>query len=79
MPDIKTPSWYVYSVWTTFAVVVCSLTLAVVIHSINARYPYKLSTRWVRWCLPVVTLLYIPILVSTIGCVPTCIRLTSYL
>lgn len=54
MPDIKTPSWYVYSVWTTFAVVICSLILAVVIHSINTRYPYKLSTRWVRWCLPVV-------------------------
>ncbi|KAG1041158.1 hypothetical protein G6F43_012158 [Rhizopus delemar] len=67
MPDIKTPSWYVYSVWTTFAVVVCSLTLAIVIHSINARYPYKLSTRWVRWCLPVVTLLYIPILTTFVG------------
>jgi hypothetical protein len=53
MPDMRTPTWYTYSLWTAFAVTLFSLTLGVIIHCINLKYPYKLSTRWVRWCIPV--------------------------
>jgi hypothetical protein len=53
MPDMRTPTWYTYSLWTSFAAIVCSLILGSVIHAINWKYPYKISTRWVRWCIPV--------------------------
>lgn len=53
MPDMRTPTWYTYSLWTTFATTMLSLVLGVIIHCINLKYPYKLSTRWVRWCIPV--------------------------
>ncbi|RCI06275.1 hypothetical protein CU098_005446 [Rhizopus stolonifer] len=67
MPDMRTPSWYTYSLWTTFVVTLCGLCLGCVIHCVNLRYPYKISTRWVRWCIPVVTLLYIPILTTFVS------------
>ncbi|KAI7888734.1 uncharacterized protein EV154DRAFT_447334 [Mucor mucedo] len=67
MPDMRTPSWYTYSLWTTFATIMLSLVLALIIHCINWKYPYKLSTRWVRWCIPVATLLYIPILTTFVS------------
>ncbi|KAG1630582.1 hypothetical protein G6F45_005405 [Rhizopus arrhizus] len=53
MPDMRTPAWYTYSLWTAFAVTLCSMLLGILIHSINLKYPYKLSTRWVRWFIPV--------------------------
>lgn len=53
MPDMRTPTWYTYSLWTTFATTMLSLVLALIIHFINWKYPYKLATRWVRWCIPV--------------------------
>lgn len=53
MPDMRTPTWYTYSLWTAFATTLFSLLIGVIIHCINLKYPYKLSTRWVRWCIPV--------------------------
>lgn len=53
MPDMRTPAWYTYSLWTAFSVTLCSMLLGILIHSINLKYPYKLSTRWVRWFIPV--------------------------
>lgn len=53
MPDMRTPVWYTYSLWTIFTTTMLSLVLGVIIHCINLKYPYKLSTRWVRWCIPV--------------------------
>lgn len=53
MPDMRTPTWYTYSLWTTFVTMCFSLLLGLVIHGINYKYPYKASTRWVRWCIPV--------------------------
>jgi uncharacterized membrane protein len=53
MPDMRTPTWYTYSLWTAFATTLFSLVIGVIIHCINLKYPYKLSTRWVRWCIPV--------------------------
>jgi hypothetical protein len=53
MPDMRTPTWYTYSLWTVFATTCCSLVLGLVIHVINYKHPYKVSTRWVRWCIPV--------------------------
>ncbi|KAG1369531.1 hypothetical protein G6F61_012253 [Rhizopus arrhizus] len=67
MPDMRTPAWYTYSLWTAFAVTLCSMLLGILIHSINLKYPYKLSTRWVRWFIPVATLLYIPILTTFVS------------
>ncbi|KAI8356210.1 hypothetical protein BD560DRAFT_406851 [Blakeslea trispora] len=67
MPDMRTPTWYRYSLWTTFATVMCSLVLGLSIHAINFKFPYKISTRWVRWCIPVATLLYIPILTTFVS------------
>ncbi|KAI9267820.1 hypothetical protein BY458DRAFT_437016 [Sporodiniella umbellata] len=67
MPDMRTPSWYTYSLWTSFTVTLCSCFLGCTIHAINSKYPYKISTRWVRWCIPVVTLLYIPILTTFVS------------
>ncbi|KAI8063670.1 uncharacterized protein B0P05DRAFT_457572, partial [Gilbertella persicaria] len=67
MPDMRTPTWYTYSLWTTFATIMFSLVLGVTVHAINYRYPYKISTRWVRWCIPVATLLYIPILTNFVS------------
>ncbi|KAL9541521.1 hypothetical protein MBANPS3_009077 [Mucor bainieri] len=67
MPDMRTPTWYTYSLWTAFAVTCVSLILGLVIHGVNYKYPYKLPTRWVRWCIPVATLLYIPILTTFVS------------
>ncbi|KAI9269959.1 hypothetical protein BY458DRAFT_510382 [Sporodiniella umbellata] len=67
MPDMRTPTWYMYSLWTAFAVTLCSVILGSIIHLINWRYPYKISTRWVRWFIPVATLLYIPFLTTFIS------------
>ncbi|GAA5800259.1 hypothetical protein HPULCUR_005685 [Helicostylum pulchrum] len=67
MPDMRTPVWYTYSLWTTFTTTMLSLVLGVIMHCINLKYPYKLSTRWVRWCIPVATLLYIPILTTFVS------------
>lgn len=59
MPDMRTPVWYTYSLWTTFTVTMFSLVLGLIIHCINLKYPYKLSTRWVRWFIPVAVSKYI--------------------
>ncbi|KAI8883388.1 hypothetical protein K501DRAFT_333407 [Backusella circina FSU 941] len=67
MPDMRTPSWYTYSLWTCFVGTLFSLILALFIHCVNYKYPYKFPTRWVRWCIPVATLLYIPILTTFIS------------
>ncbi|GAN07185.1 hypothetical protein MAM1_0151c06678 [Mucor ambiguus] len=67
MPDMRTPTWYTYSLWTAFAVTCVSLMLGLIIHAVNYKYPYKLPTRWVRWCIPVATLLYIPILTTFVS------------
>ncbi|OAD03206.1 hypothetical protein MUCCIDRAFT_189553 [Mucor lusitanicus CBS 277.49] len=67
MPDMRTPTWYTYSLWTAFAVTCVSLILGLIIHAVNYKYPYKLPTRWVRWCIPVATLLYIPILTTFVS------------
>ncbi|CAO3627545.1 unnamed protein product [Mucor fragilis] len=67
MPDMRTPTWYTYSLWTAFAVTCVSLILGLIIHGVNYKYPYKLPTRWVRWCIPVATLLYIPILTTFVS------------
>ncbi|OBZ80664.1 hypothetical protein A0J61_11287, partial [Choanephora cucurbitarum] len=67
MPDMRTPTWYRYSLWTTFTTMMCSLFLGLLIHAINFRFPYKISTRWVRWCIPVATLLYIPVLTTFVS------------
>lgn len=53
MPDMRTPTWYTYSLWTAFAVTCVSLILGLIFHAVNYKYPYKLPTRWVRWCIPV--------------------------
>ncbi|KAI8643246.1 hypothetical protein BD408DRAFT_385886 [Parasitella parasitica] len=67
MPDMRTPTWYTYSLWTAFAATCVSLVLGLIIHAVNYKYPYKLPTRWVRWCIPVATLLYIPILTTFVS------------
>ncbi|KAG1474921.1 hypothetical protein G6F56_000052 [Rhizopus delemar] len=67
MPDMKTPAWYTYSLWTALAVILLSLILGILIHAINYKYPYKISTRWVRWFIPVATLLYIPLLTTFVS------------
>ncbi|KAK4516073.1 Protein ccc1 [Mucor velutinosus] len=67
MPDMRTPTWYTYSLWTAFTVTCVSLILGLIIHAVNYKYPYKLPTRWVRWCIPVATLLYIPILTTFVS------------
>ncbi|KAI9474194.1 MAG: hypothetical protein EXX96DRAFT_580994 [Benjaminiella poitrasii] len=67
MPDMRTPTWYTYSLWTAFSGTCLSVSVAVVIHAINWKYPYRISTRWVRWFIPVATLLYIPILTTFVS------------
>ncbi|KAI9009340.1 hypothetical protein CLU79DRAFT_775226 [Phycomyces nitens] len=67
MPDMRTPTWYTYSVWTAFAATIVSFIVAVVVHCVNIWRPYKLPTRWVRWCIPVATLLYIPVLTTFVS------------
>lgn len=53
MPDMRTPVWYTYSLWTAFAATFLSLFIAVCVHCINIYRPYKAPTRWVHWCIPV--------------------------
>ncbi|KAI8142122.1 hypothetical protein BJV82DRAFT_615628 [Fennellomyces sp. T-0311] len=67
MPDMRTPVWYTYSVWTVFATAMLSLLIAVTVHCINMWQPYKIPTRWVHWCIPVTTLLYIPVLTTFVS------------
>ncbi|KAI8367477.1 uncharacterized protein BYT42DRAFT_504476 [Radiomyces spectabilis] len=67
MPDMRTPTWYTYSVWTAFATTMVSLVVAVIVHTVNVRRPYKIPNRWVRWCIPVASLLYIPILTTFVS------------
>ncbi|KAL0095616.1 hypothetical protein F4703DRAFT_1728728 [Phycomyces blakesleeanus] len=67
MPDMRTPTWYTYSVWTAFAATIVSFIVAVVFHCVNLWRPYKLPTRWVRWCIPVASLLYIPVLTTFVS------------
>ncbi|KAI8986049.1 hypothetical protein BDB01DRAFT_787496 [Pilobolus umbonatus] len=67
MPDMRTPTWYMYSLWTAFTGTFLSLIVGIVIHFINLKYPYKINTRWIRWFIPVATLLYIPILTAFVS------------
>ncbi|KAI9317565.1 hypothetical protein BX666DRAFT_1938529 [Dichotomocladium elegans] len=67
MPDMRTPTWYTYSLWTVFAVTMVSLFLASVVSVVNRWRPYKIPDRWVYWCIPVTTLLYIPILTNFVS------------
>ncbi|KAI7858667.1 hypothetical protein BDC45DRAFT_433799 [Circinella umbellata] len=67
MPDMRTPTWYTYSVWTVFTTSVLGLFIAVTVHCINIWRPYKIPTRWVHWCIPVTTLLYIPVLTTFVS------------
>ncbi|KAF7722953.1 hypothetical protein EC973_002464 [Apophysomyces ossiformis] len=53
MPDMRTPTWYTYSLWTAFATTFACLLVAAGVHSINNWRPYKIPTRWVHWCIPV--------------------------
>jgi hypothetical protein len=54
MPDMRTPTWYTYTVWTTFAVTCLGLLVAVTVHGVNTWRPYRLPNQWVHWCIPVV-------------------------
>ncbi|KAI9243802.1 hypothetical protein BDA99DRAFT_314768 [Phascolomyces articulosus] len=67
MPDMRTPTWYTYSVWTVFATAMLGLLIAFTVHCINMWRPYKIPTRWVHWCIPVTTLLYIPVLTTFVS------------
>lgn len=53
MPDMRTPVWYTYTVWSAFVVTIISLTVAVIVHGVNLYHPYKIPNRWVRWCISV--------------------------
>jgi hypothetical protein len=53
MPDMRTPVWYTYTVWSAFVVTIISLLVAVVVHGVNLYHPYKIPNRWVRWCISV--------------------------
>ncbi|KAI8073921.1 hypothetical protein BC940DRAFT_289521 [Gongronella butleri] len=67
MPDMRTPVWYTYTLWSTFIVTAISLLVAILVHGLNTWQPYKVPNRWVRWCLPVATLLYIPVLTTFVS------------
>ncbi|KAI7864326.1 hypothetical protein BDF14DRAFT_1835286 [Spinellus fusiger] len=67
MPDMRTPTWYTYSLWTIFAATVVSFLLAIIAHCINLWRPYKFPTCWVRWFIPVATLVYIPVLTTFVS------------
>lgn len=60
MPDMRTPTWYTYSLWTVYAVVVLGLIIALVVNGINAWRPYKIPNRWVYWCIPVTVIENMP-------------------
>ncbi|KAI8331908.1 hypothetical protein BC941DRAFT_437877 [Chlamydoabsidia padenii] len=67
MPDMRTPVWYTYTVWSAFVVTIISLLVALLVHSVNLYHPYKIPNRWVRWCISVATLLYIPVLTTFVS------------
>lgn len=54
MPDMRTPTWYTYTVWTTFSVTCLGLLVSVIVHGVNTWRPYRLPNQWVHWCIPVV-------------------------
>lgn len=53
MPDMRTPTWYTYSLWTAFVAAYLSLIVAIAVHLVNKWRPYKVPNRWVHWCIPV--------------------------
>lgn len=59
MPDMRTPTWYTYTVWSAFSVAMLSLIIACLVHGIHYFKPYQFPNRWVRWCIPVVVKVYI--------------------
>lgn len=61
MPDMRTPTWYTYSLWTVYAVVILGLIIAVFVNGINAWRPYKIPNRWVYWCIPVTVIENMPL------------------
>ncbi|KAI8086724.1 uncharacterized protein BX664DRAFT_164011 [Halteromyces radiatus] len=67
MPDMRTPVWYTYTVWSAFVITVISVSVAVLVHTVNLYHPYKIPNRWVRWCISVATLLYIPVLTTFVS------------
>ncbi|CAO3581257.1 unnamed protein product [Absidia cylindrospora] len=67
MPDMRTPVWYTYTVWSAFVVTIVSLLVALLVHGVNLYHPYKIPNRWVRWCISVATLLYIPVLTTFVS------------
>ncbi|CAO3628479.1 unnamed protein product [Cunninghamella blakesleeana] len=67
MPDMRTPTWYTYTVWSAFAVTLLSFMIACLAHGIHYFKPYQFPNLWVRWCVPVVTLLYIPLLTTFVS------------
>ncbi|ORX52411.1 hypothetical protein DM01DRAFT_1408287 [Hesseltinella vesiculosa] len=67
MPDMRTPVWYTYTLWTALVMTLFSLIVAVLVHGLNVWRPYKIPNSWVRWCIPVATLLYIPVLTTFVS------------
>ncbi|KAG2172760.1 hypothetical protein INT43_000107, partial [Umbelopsis isabellina] len=81
MPDMRTPTWYTYTVWTTFVATCVGLLVAVVVHGVNTWRPYRLPNQWVHWCIPIVSLMYIPVLttfVSSAACQSLNVPTASY-
>ncbi|KAI9309456.1 hypothetical protein BJ944DRAFT_194156 [Cunninghamella echinulata] len=67
LDGMRTPVWYTYTVWAAFGITMLSLVIACLVHGINYWKPYRFPNRWVRWCIPVVTLLYIPLLTTFVS------------
>ncbi|RUS22043.1 hypothetical protein BC938DRAFT_475291 [Jimgerdemannia flammicorona] len=55
IPDMRSPTWYRYTLWSTFIVVCASLAIALMVHGLNRLRPYMISVRWVHWFVPIVT------------------------
>lgn len=53
IPDMHSPTWYRYTLWSTFTVVCVSMTVAAVVHGLNYWRPYMVPVRWVHWFVPI--------------------------
>ncbi|RUS22044.1 hypothetical protein BC938DRAFT_475291 [Jimgerdemannia flammicorona] len=67
IPDMRSPTWYRYTLWSTFIVVCASLAIALMVHGLNRLRPYMISVRWVHWFVPIVNLMYYPVLTTFVS------------
>ncbi|KAL1923472.1 uncharacterized protein VTP21DRAFT_8452 [Calcarisporiella thermophila] len=67
IPRLRSSTWYKFELWTTFTGTCVAVLVAAFIHCYNLWRVYSIPVQWAYYFIPVVNLLYIPILNSFVS------------